>query len=53
MEARAVWVTGRQFVGESRSGHAVVMDAAVRGGRRGTGCSPMELLLIGMAGCTD
>jgi putative redox protein len=42
VEAKAVWVGGRQFVGESGSGHAVVMDASIRGGGRATG----------MAGCT-
>lgn len=47
MEAKAVWVAGRQFVGQSGSGHAVVMD-----GERNTGPSPIELLLVGMAGCT-
>jgi putative redox protein len=52
MEAKAVWVAGRQFVGESGSGHAVVMDASIKGGGRGTGSSPMELLLMGLAGCT-
>ncbi len=52
MEAKAVWVSGRQFVGESGSGHAVVMDASVKGEGRNTGPSPMEMLLLGMAGCT-
>ena len=52
MEARAIWVAGRQFVGESGSGHAVVMDASLQGDGRNTGPSPMEMLLLGMAGCT-
>lgn len=52
MKAKAVWVAGRQFVGESGSGHAIVMDASTRGGGQNTGPTPMELLLIGMAGCT-
>jgi putative redox protein len=52
VEAKAIWVTDRQFVGESGSGHAVVMDASIQGGGQGTGPSPMELLLVGMAGCT-
>ena len=52
MEAKAVWVAGRQFVGESGSGHAMVMDASAKGGGRNTGASPMEMLLLGMAGCT-
>jgi putative redox protein len=52
MNAKAVWVAERQFVGESGSGHAMVMDASKKGGGRSTGPSPMELLLLGMAGCT-
>ena len=52
MNAKAVWVAGRQFVGESGSGHATVMDASTKDGGWGTGPSPMELLLLGMAGCT-
>ncbi len=52
MEAKAFWVTGRQFVAESGSGHAMVMDASTRGGGRNTGPSPMELLVMGLAGCT-
>lgn len=47
-EARVSWVEDRRFVGEAGSGHAVVVDgSAVR-----RGASPMELMLIGMAGCT-
>ena len=52
MKAKAIWVTGRQFVGESGSGHAMVMDASTKGDGRNTGPSPMEMLLLGMAGCT-
>lgn len=52
MEAKAIWVSERQFVGESGSGHGVVMDASPKGGGRNTGVSPMEMLLLGMAGCT-
>jgi putative redox protein len=52
MEARTIWVAGRQFVGESGSGHAVVIDASLQGGGRNTGPSPMEMLLLGMASCT-
>jgi len=40
--------TGRQFVAESGSGHAVVMDDA--GGD--TGPKPMELALLALGGCT-
>jgi putative redox protein len=48
MEAKVTWVEERRFVGKASSGHAVVADA----GAEKVGCSPMELVLIGMAGCT-
>ncbi len=40
------------FVGESASGHAVVMDAAPESGGRNMGVRPMEMLLLGLGGCT-
>jgi putative redox protein len=52
MKARATWVEGRMFVGESGSGHAVVMDGSPEAGGRNAGVRPMEMLLVGLAGCT-
>jgi putative redox protein len=52
MKARAKWIEGRAFLGESGSGHGVVMDGAPEAGGRNLGVRPMELLLVGMAGCT-
>ena len=52
MKARVKWVDDMQFVGEADSGHAVVMDASPEVGGRNTGIRPMELLLVGMGGCT-
>lgn len=52
MKARAVWVDGRMFVGESGSGHTAVMDGAPEAGGRNLGIRPMEMLLMGLAGCT-
>ncbi len=40
------------FVGESESGHSVVMDGAADAGGRNLGIRPMEMLLLGMGGCT-
>jgi putative redox protein len=40
------------FVGESGSGHAVVMDGAPEHGGRDMGVRPMEMLLLGLGGCT-
>ena len=41
------------FVGESGSGHAVVMDGAESSGGRNMGFRPMEMLLMGMGGCAS
>lgn len=47
-DAKVTWVEDKRFVGQASSGHAVVLDAGVEK----LGSSPMELLLIGLAGCT-
>ncbi|PZF77715.1 OsmC family protein [Aestuariivirga litoralis] len=52
MKARVQWLDGRAFVGESGSGHAVVMDGAPEAGGRNIGVRPMEMLLLGLGGCT-
>ncbi|AOO82413.1 MULTISPECIES: OsmC family protein [Bosea] len=52
MKARAKWVEGMAFMGEAGSGHAVMMDGAPEYGGRNIGIRPMEMLLIGLAGCT-
>jgi putative redox protein len=52
MKARVKWVEDVTFVGESGSGHAVVMDGPPESGGRNLGVRPMEMLLIGMGGCT-
>jgi putative redox protein len=52
MKARVKWVEAATFVGESGSGHAVVMDGPEDSGGRNLGIRPMEMLLLGMGGCT-
>jgi putative redox protein len=52
MKARIKWLENVAFVGESESGHAVVMDGAPEGGGRNVGARPMEMVLIGTGGCT-
>ena len=52
IEAKATYVDGLQFVGEAASGHAIVMDGDKEVGGRNTGARPMELLLIGLGGCS-
>jgi putative redox protein len=41
------------FVGESGSGHAVVMDGPPDHGGRNMGLRPMEMLLLGVGGCSS
>lgn len=53
MKVRIKWVEGVCFVGESETGHAVVLDGAPENGGRNIGMRPMEMLLIGMGGCTS
>ena len=53
MDARVKWVENVCFVGESETGHAIVMDGAPESGGRNLGMRPMELLLLGMGGCTS
>lgn len=52
MQAKVKWVDGLQFVGESGTGHAIVMDADAEVGGANTGMRPTELLLIGLGGCS-
>lgn len=53
MKAKLKWIDGVCFMGETGSGHAVVMDGAPEGGGRNLGPRPMELVLLGTAGCTS
>src|SRR5688572_25896829 len=52
MKVRIKWIEDVAFVGESESGHALVMDGAPEGGGRNLGPRPMETVLIGTGGCT-
>lgn len=52
MKARAKLIEGMAFLGEAGSGHTVVMDGSPEYGGRNIGIRPMELLLVGLAGCT-
>ncbi|WP_045858062.1 OsmC family protein [Teredinibacter purpureus] len=53
MQATVKWVDGAQFLGESGSGHSVVMDGPPDHGGRDTGVRPMEMLLLGLGGCAS
>ena len=52
MKATVRWVDGAMFLGESGSGHAVVMDGPESSGGRNMGLRPMEMVLIGTGGCS-
>ena len=51
MQGTVKWVDDVMFVGESGSGHSVVMDGPVELGGRNHGLRPMEMLLLGTGGC--
>ena len=53
MKARVKWVEKVSFLGETESGHAVLMDGAPAAGGRNLGPRPMEMLLLGAGGCTS
>ena len=53
MHATVKWVDGAQFIGESGSGHSVVMDGPPDHGGRNLGIRPMEMLLLGLGGCSS
>ncbi len=53
MKAVVKWLDNAMFVGESGSGHSVVMDGPEDLGGRNMGIRPMEMLLIGMGGCAS
>lgn len=52
MKVEASWNGGVSFIGKSERAHTVVMDGAPEHGGRDLGFRPMELLLIGLGGCS-
>jgi len=53
MQTTVKWVDGVMFLGESGSGHSVVMDGAPDQGGRNIGARPMEMILLGLGGCAS
>lgn len=49
MQAEVKWIDGFKFIGESQSGHSIVMDGS--GGQ--TAPSPMEMVLMAAGGCSS
>lgn len=52
MKARIKWIQDVMFVGESGSGHSVIMDGAPEAGGRNLGFRPMEMMLLSLGGCS-
>ena len=52
MKTRVVWLEDMTYVAQSPSGHALVMDGPPELGGHNLGPRPMEMLLMGMGGCT-
>ena len=50
MKARIKWIEGTRYLGTSGSGHGVLMEASAA--EQNIAASPMEMLLMGMGGCT-
>lgn len=53
MKARVKWIEGSAMMAETGSGHALVLDGPPDAGGRNLGPRPMEMLLLGMGGCTE
>jgi putative redox protein len=53
MKAKIKWVEDMMFLGQSGSGHAVVMDGPPDLGGKNMGIRPMEMMLMGLGGCTS
>lgn len=53
MKASVTWKGGMAFEGVPDSGHAVRMDAAPSFGGEDSGIRPMEMMLLGLGGCTS
>jgi putative redox protein len=50
--AKVSWVDGALFVAEGGSGHTITMDGAADIGGRNLASRPMEVMLMGLGGCT-
>jgi len=51
MRARVKWFKGEQFMDETDSGHAIMMEASAS--KTSAGPSPLEMLLMGMGACAS
>ena len=52
MRATIKWVDNVMFIGQSGSGHSIVIDGPPQAGGENAGIRPMELMLVGLGACT-
>lgn len=53
MHVSVKWLGGMSFEGTPDSGHTITMDSSPDFGGKDKGMRPMEMLLLGMGGCTS
>ena len=52
MQVKVDWQDNVHFVANNNSGHTVAMDGPPEQGGQDRGSRPMELMLMGLGGCT-
>lgn len=53
MKVSVDWGGDAKFIGGSESGHSIIMDGPPDHGGKNQGPRPMEMLLLGLGGCTS
>jgi putative redox protein len=53
MKANVVWMRDAQFIAQSESGHTTIIDGPPSHGGKSLGIRPMEMVLMGLGGCTS
>ncbi len=52
MESKVVWKGGMAFIGSAGSGYLIPLDAHKAAGGKELGFQPLQLIAIGLVGCT-
>ena len=53
MKASILWMKDGQFIAKSDSGHTLIIDGPPDHGGKNLGARPMEMVLMGLGGCTS
>jgi len=53
MKASVLWMKDGQFIAKSDSGHTLIIDGPPDHGGKDLGARPMEMVLMGLGGCTS